>query len=251
MSLLNRLLPFKTAPQKRAVPADPLGDVKDIVERAVATMPPDEALRLLFQIDAYLYARQGGLAVAYGKGVHTKHRHTRYHDFFIDRIGPEERVIDLGCGIGALAQDIAERSGAFVLGIDLNAGSIEQAKERFAHPRAEYRQGDILIMPLPGSFDVVVMSNVLEHLPGRPEFLRKLQQVVGPKRILIRVPLFDREWRVPLKQELGVEWRLDPTHETEYTLDSFNTEMDAAGLVIDELIIRWGEIWAVTHARDA
>ena len=95
-----------------------------------------------------------------------------------------------------------------------------------------------------GHFSVVVLSNVLEHLRGRPEFLRRLAQSAQPERILIRVPLYERDWRVPLKQELGVEWRLDRTHETEYTLESFAQEVDQAGLRTVHLEVRWGEIWA-------
>ena len=51
---------------------------------------------------------------------------------------------------------------------------------------------------------------------------------------------------MPLKQELGAEWRLDATHETEYTLESFAEEMVAAGLRIDYHAVKWGELWAVT-----
>ena len=65
-----------------------------------------------------------------------------------------------------------------------------------------------------------------------------------PAHILIRVPLFERDWRVPLKQELGVEWRLDPTHEIEYTIESFAEEIAEAGLTVSLQEIRWGEIWA-------
>ena len=49
---------------------------------------------------------------------------------------------------------------------------------------------------------------------------------------------------MPLKKELGVEWRLDPTHETEYTLETFAEEMSAANFRIDHLEVRWGEIWS-------
>lgn len=213
-------------------------------------LPPDEALRFLFRLDARLYALQGRKAVAYGGGTHTKHRHMGYHDFFVDRIRPGERVLDIGCGIGALAHSIADRADAHVVGIDISAPNIEQARREYAHPGVEYRLGDVLEGALEGPFDVAVMSNVLEHLPGRPEFLRGVQRVVAPKRFLIRVPLFERDWRVPLKKELGVEWRLDPTHETEYTLESFADEMTAAGLTVTDQEVRWGEIWAEAVPRD-
>ena len=71
-----------------------------------------------------------------------------------------------------------------------------------------------------------------------------MQRVIIPKRFLIRVPLFERDWRVPLKKELGVEWRLDLDHKTEYTLESFAEEMRQANLKITYQEVRWSEIWA-------
>ncbi len=61
----------------------------------------------------------------------------------------------------------------------------------------------------------------IRHLPNRVEFLRSVQERLKPKRWLIRVPLYERDWRVPLMAELGVDYRLDPTHFTEYTQESF------------------------------
>jgi hypothetical protein len=74
-------------------------------------------------------------------------------------------------------------------------------------------------------------------------------QRTGAQRVLVRVPLFERDWRVPLKRELGVEFRLDPTHRIEYTHEEFDGEMAAAGLVVEERQVRWGEIWAVCRPR--
>ncbi len=210
---------------------------------------PEEALRLLLSLDNGLYAQTGPWAVAYGRGLHPKHRHTGYHDFFIKRLRPKETVLDLGCGNGALAADMARRAGARVLAMDIEENNIARARRDHAHPGVEYRVGNAL-RDLPGRrFDTVVLSNLLEHLPGREQFLRRLVQRLQPRRLLIRVPLFERDWRVPLKKELGLPWLADPTHHTEYTLESFQEEMDAAGLVISEYQVRWGEIWAEVKAR--
>lgn len=210
----------------------------------IDTLPPDEALRFLFRLDAALYPLHGQQAIAYDGGIHTKHRHMCYHDFFINRIQAKARVLDIGCGIGAVAYDVADKAGAEVVGIDLNAENIAKAQQQYAHPGVTYQVGDVLKDLPPGAFDVIILSNVLEHLPQRPNFLRQVQHVANPSRILIRVPLFERDWRVPLKRELGVEWRLDPTHETEYTLESFAAEISAANLEIVHQEVRWGEIWA-------
>lgn len=215
-----------------------------LIEKRSGSLPPDEALRFLFRLDAALYALQGPLAVAYNGGVHTKHRHTAYHDFFVDRIKKGERVLDIGCGIGAVAYDLAQRAGAIVDGVDLNESSIAEAKRRFSHPNLRFSVQDALKLEVKQPYDVVLLSNVLEHLNGRPEFLKRVQQQTGAKRLFVRVPLFERDWRVPLKKELSVEWRLDLDHKTEYTLDSFAQDVKDAGLQIKHLEVRWGEIWS-------
>lgn len=225
-------------------PAHAASLLADVMGRHVESLPPDEGLRFLFEIDRRLYKLQGRMSIRYDGGIHTKHRHTRYHDFFVRHIHPGERVLDIGCGMGAVAYDVAEKRRAYVIGIDLSAHNIAQARERYSHPRVEFRVGDALQALPEGPFDAVILSNVLEHLPERPEFLRGVQDVARPSRFLIRVPVFERDWRVPLKRELGVEWRLDLTHETEYTLESFTEEMAEAGLRITCQEVRWGEIWA-------
>lgn len=219
-----------------------------LVARRVRRLPAERSLKLLFSLDALLYQVQGQMAVSYGGGVHTKHRHMKYHDFFVNRVGSTDRVIDIGCGIGAVASDVAQVAGQ-VLGVDFNADSIKIARERYQKPNLEFRVGDALQVLPDEKFSVVILSNVLEHLPGRPAFLRRVQESLHPQRILIRVPLFERDWRVPLKKELGVEWRLDDTHETEYTLESFAEEMQEANLAITHLEVRWGEVWAEVARR--
>jgi len=208
-------------------------------------LAPDEALRLLLSVDHDLYIQEGEWAVRYGGGLHTKHRHMKYHDFFVTRIRPDERVLDIGCGVGALAYSIAQGSGATILGIDLSEGNIAQARERYSHPNITYQVGDALESLPQQAFDVVVLSNVLEHIPpSRSDFLKRVGQVAKPKRFLIRVPLYERDWRVPLMDELGLDYRLDPTHYVEYTQESFKEEVSQAGLSLTHLEIRWGEIWS-------
>ncbi len=221
------------------------------LRRYATSKPPADGLRFLFELDNELYWLQGALSVAYGDGLHSKHRHMKYHDFFVDRIGAEERVLDVGCGIGVVAHSVASRAGAHVTGIDYNALSIAAARERYDLPNLEYIVGDAT-KDLPDQpFDVVILSNVLEHIVDRPGLLRSLRESVSAPRFLVRVPLFERDWRVPLKQELGVEWRLDTDHKIEYMLDSFHEEMVAAGLKVVHMEIHWGEIWSEVVPADA
>ncbi|GAF73376.1 unnamed protein product, partial [marine sediment metagenome] len=149
----------------------PTSCVEPLVSKLVAqhtrSLLAEDALRFLFRLDALLYSLQGLKAREYDGGTHTKHRHTRYHNFFVDRISLGERVLDIGCGDGALTYDVAQKSGAYVVGIDINADNIRIAQQRHVHSRIEYRVGDALEKLPERPFDVVILSNVLEHLTRR------------------------------------------------------------------------------------
>ena len=52
-------------------------------ERKARALNPKEGLKFLFELDRNLYPLQGALAVDYDNGLHTKHRHTKCHGFFV------------------------------------------------------------------------------------------------------------------------------------------------------------------------
>jgi SAM-dependent methyltransferase len=196
-----------------------------------------------------VYRRLDQAAIAYDGGVHVKHRLTDYHDFFVERVRPGERVLDLGSGKGELAHDLVVRAGATVVGIDNDASHLAFARARFRDERLEFREGDLRDAIPEGHFDVVVMSNVLEHLDRRPELLRGVVASTTPSRLLFRVPVYARDWTVPLKREVGLSAYWDPDHEVEYDPETFRAELAEAGLEVSELRLEWGEIWASATPR--
>lgn len=211
---------------------------------------PRSSLRLIFSLERLLFTLTGAEASRYNGGVHTKHRHTRYHDFFVARIHKNETVIDIGCGNGFLAYDIATQTGARVTAMDLSPTNIATANTRFAHPNIAFSVGNVLTDLPESKFDVAVLSNVLEHIEDRIGFLGSAQARLSPARWLIRVPMRDRDWRVPLADEVGADSRIDGTHFIEYTEADLETELTKAGLEITDKIIRWGEIWCEAIPRD-
>jgi SAM-dependent methyltransferase len=188
-------------------------------------------------------------AIDYDDGVHPKHRLTHYHDFFVERVQPDDVVLDIGSGKGELAYDLVVRGGASVVGVDHDPSHLAFARAAFQHGRLEFRDGDVLEAFPPGHFDIVVLSNVLEHLGPRVEFLSRVVESATPRCVLLRVPLYERDWTVPLKAELGVSPYWDRDHEIEYDEQLFRDELAAAGLDVAELVQRWGEIWAVGKPR--
>ena len=231
-------------------PAQLQETIVELMRRKADSLTPFEALTFLLGIDSQLYFLSGNNSIRYGDGMHTKHRHINYHQFFMNNIKSGEKVLDIGCSSGELTSDIAKAAApGLVYGIEIDPEKAERAKAKYQMPNLKFVAGDAT-KDLPGEhFDVVTMSNVLEHIEKRVEILRTLNEKYQPKRFLIRVPMFERDWRVPLKRELGLDYRLDETHYIEYTRETFTDEITQAGLKIDSIDMRWGEIWAVLSAK--
>jgi len=96
----------------------------------------------------------------------------RRHRSILDRLlrlglRPDHRVLEIGSGVGTVTELLA---GALprgsVLGTDLSPKSIEAARERLASfGNVELVAGDVLEAEIPGRFDVVVLPDVIEHIP--------------------------------------------------------------------------------------
>jgi 2-polyprenyl-3-methyl-5-hydroxy-6-metoxy-1,4-benzoquinol methylase len=197
-------------------------------------------------LETRLYKWLGKESCRYGNGVHTKHKHIKYHDFFIQNIYPREKVLDIGCGNGAVDVDIAKQvKDVKIVGIDIDPDNITYAEEHHTHPKIIYLRGNALTWKWKiGEFDIIVISNMLEHIENRVELLRKVASI-RPERILLRVPALNRSWQVPLKKELGIDYMLDDTHYIEYTQEELEQEIKSAGLNIVSQQSNWGEFWVI------
>lgn len=211
---------------------------------------PDAALRRLYPIKDNLERILSERAMAHEGGEHPKHRLMKYHNFFIDNIPPNSRVVDIGCGYGAVARSIALGvTGSKVFGVEMDERRFNQACASDNPANLIFMYGDAFeVLPEVNS-DVVVLSNVLEHIEDRQAFLARIIHVLSPMRILIRVPSFEREWHVPFRKELGIFYYNDRTHFTEHTVDEFKEEMSCASIDIESIATVWGEIWAVCAPR--
>jgi len=200
--------------------------------------------KFALQFHNYFYKVVTKLAILAEGGLHPKHRLIGYHKFFVDNVSSEETVLDIGCGNGALSCDLAKKAKK-VIAVDLSERNIEIAKKEYFNPNIEYEIGDATRFDFKKRADIIVLSNVLEHIKDRVEFLKKIKELAP--RILIRVPMINRDWLALYKKEIGIEYRLDKTHFIEYTLESFKEEVERAGLKVEKYSIQFGEIWSVVE----
>ena len=227
----------------RYLPAHWRRRLVQLVLHATARESPRHAMVTLLDIEHDVEAYINQIALPYGGGLHVKQRLIGYGSFFLERLKPGEQVLDVGSGWGNVAHALAE-AGGIVTGLDASPDRVREASDRFRHPRLTFVHGTAPADVPSGSFDLVIASNVLEHIDHRREFLQQIQERTSAGRWLIRVPMADRDWRVPLRRELERPHFSDPTHFIEYTRETFEREMTDAGFTIRHLQINWGEIWA-------
>ena len=218
-----------------------------LMNRRIAPM----ALCWVMKMHNALYDLCGSLAIVVNGGKHPKHRLLRYQEWFRDHIEPDWGVIDVGSNTGCMAALLAEKA-RYVYGIEIVTGLVEIARRTHVASNLEFLGGDATDFDYSNCqlIDCVTLSNVLEHISDRSAFVLMLRQRLpwrDPEQcnFLIRVPSIERDWLAPFKKELGVEYRLDRTHEIEYTREAFLEELGAAGLRVESFDVRFGEFYAV------
>lgn len=108
------------------------------------------------------------------------------------RLQPGDVVLDVGCGTGTLALDVAQRVGSagHVAGIDPSAQQISHARAKAARRRLpiEFQNGVIEQLPFPEqTFDVVLSTLMMHHLPAplKRQGLAEIARVLKPGGRLI------------------------------------------------------------------
>ncbi len=193
-------------------------------------------------INNFSYKVISFLAIRINGGIHPKHEISDYHTFFIDHVSENDSVLDIGYGSGFVAYNIAQKARK-VTGIDILDKNIILAKKEYHRDNMTFVEGDATTFNFQETFDVIILSNVLEHIEKRIGFLRRIKKL-APK-MLIRVPLITRDWVSVYKKNSGFNYKLDNTHFIEYTEESFREEMEISGLKIESFCIKFGELYAV------
>ena len=96
--------------------------------------------------------------------------HESIYRFFSQHAAKRE-VLDAGCGTGYGSALLVDGGASRVLGIDISAAAIRYAQRQYREPRLDFRVADCEELVLDRKFDLIVSSNVLEHLRDPLNFL--------------------------------------------------------------------------------
>ncbi len=149
-----------------------------------------------------------------------RHAHAMQYQVFLDLIPPDATVLDAGCGEGTLGILLAKQ-GCRVTGFDLSEPNIVAAN-RYAvlegvADRVRFQLGDIEHLPVTDrSFDYVISSHVLEHIPDFTQGARELARI-AIKQVIVAIPTClnlcsmtllggDKYWTISRRSVYALPW---------------------------------------------
>jgi SAM-dependent methyltransferase len=148
-----------------------------------------------------------------------------------DLLDPGSMVVDIGCGDGHLCAELSRRGWGTVVGLDVSRSRVARARKRYPFLRLSDRP--IRSAQIPSdSVDLVVMDNVIEHLPDPLATVSELRPYLAARgRLVIVTPNMESgHYRL-----LGRRWtpELAPhAHIYLFTTASLDLLVSAAGFQV-------------------
>ena len=138
---------------------------------------------------------------------------THYHRLVLAALPPDAaRVLDVGCGDGILAAELADAGIPHVVGLDIDQPVLDRARARHEGSAIEWVKGDVFEAPFaPDSFDAVVSVAALHHMDAAAS-LARFARLVRPGGTVAIVGLAANAWSdlplaalgMTLRQVLGL-----------------------------------------------
>jgi len=112
-----------------------------------------------------------------------------YYPTIIPLVPTDSSVLDVGCGRGGLLKYLRDKKDCFVMGLDISDDAITVCRKK----DIEVIKGDVEEDRIPGTYDVIILSAVIEHLIDPLSVLNKVRDNLDKKGCLIvGVPNFSQ-----------------------------------------------------------
>jgi len=118
--------------------------------------------------------------------------HRRLEEIFQHLVLPGQRVMEIGCGCGDL---LAALKPSFGVGIDFSGEMVHLAAAR--HPQLSFVQADAHAPGIRGTFDVIILSDLVNDLWDVQEVFQQLGSLSHAHTKLI-INCYSRLWELPL-----------------------------------------------------
>lgn len=136
-------------------------------------------------------------------------------------------ICDLGCGQGRLSRALLERGAAHITAVDIALGYLRRLESL---PGITPILANAENLPFAEAFDIVVATDVMEHVLNVGSFLFALNRALKISgRAYIRVPY--RESLLAYSPQMGCSYRF--VHLRSFNADILGLYMRAAGFVVE------------------
>lgn len=107
------------------------------------------------------------------------------------RSGGRPRILEIGCGSGALLEDLSADNA--VVGMDISDVALRVCRERGLNCASK---GDVTSLPFAdAAFDTIIAIDVLEHIYDDAAAVTEIYRVCRPGgRVIVTVPAFQMLW---------------------------------------------------------
>lgn len=156
-----------------------------------------------------------------------------YLKFVLLDIKAKAKALDVGCGVGTLAFYLASK-GFDVTGVDVSSRAVEIAKGNILSKElhVDFQLGDVSKLKTKEKYDLVICTEVVEHIEDDLAFVKSIYKQIAPKGYLflstpsVNAPLYRLGMLKKFDDEVG--------HLRRYTEESITELVSKSGFEVIE-----------------
>ena len=175
------------------------------------------------------------------------------HGQIIGMIQPNSRVLEIGCATGYISRCLKEEKKCSVVGVEVDSEAAQKANRYCDQVIAGSAENEETFGQLSGTFDIIVMAAVLEHLVEPDRVLRRVRDYLRKDGYMILSLPNIAHWTIRRdllfgKFEYSDYGLLDNTHLRFFTFLTAKQMIDDCGYFIDYFSMTTSEIPGVIRA---